>query len=101
MKNKLMLMGIVAASVCVRVNAVFYDDRDDRKHAHVLVKYMYTDMILQKFEEGQIGKENRKRLREELLDDCPIAYRDASIRSLAGLLVWREKRFLDGEPLEN
>lgn len=96
-----MVVGTVCLGLFSQVNSVFNDHREDRQHAHVLVKYVFHDRILETFQDGHIGTENRKRLREEILDDCPIAFRDANKRSLAGLLVWREKRFLDGKPLEH
>ena len=101
MKNKLMIFGIVCVSSFMQMNAVLEGEREDRKHAHVLVKYVFSDRIRETFADGYIGTINRKRLREEILDECPISFRDANKRSIAGLLVWREKRFLNGEPLEH
>lgn len=99
MKNKLMVIAIVFANIFGQINSAFQDDRLDRKHAHVLVKYMYADKVRESFEDGQFGKDRRAKLREEILDECPIAFRDASKRSFAQLLVWREKRFLQGDQL--
>ena len=91
MKKNLLMLGILSIIFNVPLRAM--EQFSAKENARILVKHLFAPDIEAKFAAGQTNTEDRKRLREEIEDDSPLAYRGANRRSLGQLLRWKAKHF--------
>lgn len=91
MKNKLKMIGMVCLSFFEQTSCVSFESKDN---ARKLVEVLFVKDITNDFHAGERSSQDRKRLREMIMNDEENPYRadEVNQRSLGQLLLWKARK---------